>query len=48
MTAIENPSAIRSRLGAMCVSNWEKSQSLRNSTMIVVGRGNFGSSRSTV
>ena len=48
MTAIENPSAIRSRLGTMCVSNWENSQSLRNSTMIVVGRGNFGSSRSTV
>ena len=48
MTAIAKPRPIRSRLGRTCVSNWEKKNSLRTSTMIVVGRGNFGSSRCTV
>ena len=40
-TAIEKPSPMRSRLGTTCLSKSAKSQSLRNSTAIVVGRGNF-------
>ena len=40
-TAIEKPSPIRSRLGTTCLSKSAKSHSFRNSTAIVVGRGNF-------